>query len=288
VAHLEATLGVSERRACRVTGQQRSTQRYRPEVSKEEERLVTEIRRIARRHPRYGQRRVHALLRREGWRVNKKRVARLWREEGLQVPVRKRKRRRLGHSGNSCQRRPATAMNEVWTYDFVFDRTEDGQRLKLLTVVDEHTREALAVRAGRSITAAAVIEVLGELIEERGAPKHIRSDNGPEFIAKAVVTWLGEIGVGTLFIEPGSPWENAYGESFNGRLEDELLGSEMFATVAEAQWLADEWRREYNTARPHSSLDYKTPAEFAASCVASNSASLRSNRRRTSTTRRLS
>lgn len=249
---------------------------------------MSDIRRLARRHPRYGQRRVHALLLREGWRVNKKRVARLWREEGLQVPVRKRKRRRLGHSGNSCQRRPATAMNEVWSYDFVFDRTEDGRRLKLLTVVDEHTREALAVRAGRGITAADVIDVLGGLIDERGAPKHIRSDNGPEFVAKAVVAWLEAIGVETLFIEPGSPWENAYGESFNGRLEDELLGSEMFSTVAEAQWLADEWRREYNTARPHSSLGYKTPVEFAASCVASNFAPLSSKRRRTLETQRLS
>lgn len=249
---------------------------------------MADVLRLARRHPRYGQRRIHALLRREGWRVNKKRIARLWREERLQVPVRKRKRRRLGHSANSCQRRPATAKNEVWCYDFVFDRTQDGRRLKFLTVVDEHTREALAVHVARSMTARDVIEVLTGLMAERGAPEHIRSDNGPEFIAKAIVDWLGEIRVGTLFIAPGSPWENAYGESFNGRLEDELLGSEIFATLAEARWLAEAWRREYNTARPHSSLGYKTPMEFAASCVASNSAPLRSKRRRTLLTQRLS
>jgi transposase InsO family protein len=288
VAHLVVTFDVSERRACRVTGQQRSTQRYRPQHSKEEERLVSDVRRLAGLQPRYGQRRIHALLRREGWRVNKKRVGRVWREERLQVPVRKRKRRRLGHSANSCQRRPATTRNEVWSYDFVFDRTDDGRRLKFLTVVDEFTREALAVHVARHMTAQDVIDVLTGLMAERGAPKHIRSDNGPEFIAKAIVKWLGELEVGTLFIAPGSPWENAYGESFNGRLEDELLGSEIFATLAEARWLAETWRREYNTARPHSSLGYKTPAEFAASCVASNSAPLRSKRRRTLQPQRLS
>lgn len=288
MAHLVATLGVSERRACRVTGQRRSTQRYRPEVSKEEERLVSDLRRLARRHPRYGQRRIHALLRRDGWRVNKKRVSRLWREERLQVPVRKRKRRRLGHSENSCKRRRATRMNEIWCYDFVFDRTEDGRRLKFLTIVDEYTRESLAVLAARSITTKDVIEGLTGLMAERGAPEHLRSDNGPEFIAKAIVRWLGQVGVGTLFIAPGSPWENAYGESFNGRFEDELLGSELFATVAEAQWLAENWRREYNTTRPHSSLGYKTPEEFAASCVASTSATLRSKRRRIPQPQRLS
>lgn len=282
-----ATLDVSERRACRITGQQRSTQRYEPRVTKEEERLVADVRRLARRNPRYGQRRVHALLRREGWKLNKKRVSRLWREEGLQVPVRKLKRRRLGHSANSCQRRPSTAKDDVWCYDFSFDRTEDGRRLKILTIVDEYTREALAVHVARSMTAQDVIDVLIGLMAERGMPKHIRSDNGPEFIAAAIVKWLRRIQVGTLFIAPGSPWENAYGESFNGRLEDELLGSEIFATLAEARWLAERWRNEYNTARPHSSLGYKTPAEFAASCVASNSASLRSKRRRTLQPQRL-
>ena len=278
--HLKSTFDVSERRACRVTGQQRSTQRYEVEVPKEEKQLVSDMRRLSRRHPRYGQRRIHALLRKEGWKVNLKRIHRLWREERLQVPVRRRKRRRLGHSANSCQRRPATARNEVWCYDFVFDRTEDGRRLKFLTVVDEFTREALAVWVARSITAQDVVDVLMGLMAERGAPKYLRSDNGPEFIAKRVVEWLEEMHVGTLFIEPGSPWENAYGESFNGRLEDELLGSEIFTTLAEARWLAESWRREYNTERPHSSLGYLTPEEFAAACVASNSATLRSKRRR--------
>ena len=228
------------------------------------------------------------MLKREGWKVNKKRVSRLWREERLQVPVRRRKRRRLGHSANSCQRRPATSRNDVWCYDFVFDRTEDGRRLKILTVVDEFTREALAVHVARSIRAQDVIDILLGLMAERGAPKHLRSDNGPEFIARAVVAWLEEIHVGTLFIEPGSPWENAYGESFNGRLEDELLGSEIFTTLSEARWLAETWRGEYNTARPHSSLGYLTPVEFAARCVASNSAPLRPKRRRNPQPQRLS
>ena len=197
------------------------------------------------------------------------------------MAVRRRKRRRLGHSRNSCTRRPAKARNDVWSYDFVADRTDDGRRLKILTVVDEFTREALAVYVARHITAQDVIVVLEALVVERGEPKHIRSDNGPEFIARAIVTWIRERGIGALFIAPGSPWENAYGESFNGRLRDELLGTEIFTTLAEARGLVEVWRREYNTVRPHSSLGYKTPSEFAASCVASNSATLRAKRRRT-------
>lgn len=230
---------------------------------------------FSRRHPRYGYRRITALLRRAGWVVNKKRVQRLWREQGLRVPKKQHKKRRLGSSANSCTRRQAEFRNHVWTYDFVFDRTEDGRRLKFLTVVDEFTRECLALPVERHFTARDVVAVLAELVTERGAPAFIRSDNGPEFIAMAVRDWLGRAGIDTAFIEPGAPWENAYSETFNGKLRDELLQREIFLTVAEARHLADGFRFEYNHDRPHSSLGYKTPAEFADGCAPCGSATLR-------------
>lgn len=262
-------------------GQSRSTQRRLLEPSAEERRLRAELRSLARAHPRFGYRRIHALLRQEGWKVNGKRVARLWRLEGLQVPQNQRKRRRLGCSANGCVRLRPERRDHVWAYDFVHERTVDGQRVKILTVVDEFTREALAILVARRITAQDVVGVLESLMAERGVPGFIRSDNGPEFIARAVRERLEELGVGTLFIEPGSPWENAYIESFNGRLRDELLDGELLMSLAEAQWLIETWRREYNERRPHSSLGYKTPAAFAGSCATSNSASLRSRPRRT-------
>jgi putative transposase len=258
---------VSERRACRVTGQQRSTQRYERRCASDEVELVREMRSHAAKHPRFGYRRVAALLRADGWDVNNKRVHRLWRREGLKVPVRQRKRRRLGHSANSCTRRRAERKNHVWTYDFVHDRTEDGKRLKILTIVDEYTRECLDLVVARSITAQVVIAALARLVALRGAPEAIRSDNGPEFIAAAVRTWLESIHVGTLFIAPGSPWENAYIETFNGKLQDELLQGELFTSMVEARWLIERWRRAYNEERPHSSLEYATPASFAAACA---------------------
>jgi putative transposase len=222
----------------------------------------------AAKHSRFGYRRVAALLRADGWDVNNKRVHRLWRREGLKVPQRQRKRRRLGHSANSCTRRRAERMNQVWTYDFVHERTEDGKRLKILTIVDEYTRESLDLVVARSITAQAVIAALARLVALRGAPESIRSDNGPEFIAAAVRTWLARVHVGTLFVAPGSPWENAYIETFNGKLQDELLQGELFTSLTEARWLIERWRREYNEERPHSSLEYQTPARFAAACTA--------------------
>lgn len=222
---------------------------------------------LARRHPRYGYRRVHALLVREGWRVNRKRVHRLWKQEGLKVKRRQGKRRRLGTSENGCTRKKAAYRNHVWSYDFTLDQTADGKRLKLMPVVDEYTRECLSVETERSITATDVVATLEYLFRVHGEPEYIRSDNGPEFIANAVKAWLRQAGVQTLYIEPGSPWENAYVESFNGKLEDEFLGRELFTTLTEAKVLVEQYRLEYNHERPHSSLGYQTPAEFAASCA---------------------
>ena len=261
-----AALGVSERRACRALGQPRSTQRYAGAGPGRDEALLVRVRELAREHPRYGCRRVTALLRREGWPVNRKRVHRLWRREGLKVPQVQRKRRRLGSSENGCTRHRAERPNHVWSYDFVMDQTADGRRLKILPVVDEYTRECLAIEVERSLTAEGVVSTLEYLFEVRGVPGHIRSDNGPEFIAEAVKGWLARRGSRTLYIEPGSPWENAYSETFNSRLRDELLDREVFETLTEAKVLLEDHRLDYNHRRPHSSLGYRPPAEFAASC----------------------
>ncbi len=218
---------------------------------------------LATQYGRYGYRRVTALLRAEGFRVNHKRVERLWRREGLKVPRRQRPRRRLWLNDGSCVRlRPAHA-NHVWSYDFVKCRTTDGRAFRLLTVIDEHTRECLAIDVAMKITADDVLDRLCDLFVGRGPPEHIRSDNGPEFAARAVRGWLGKVGVKTLFIEPGSPWENGYVESFNGKLRDELLNSELFDTLLEARVLVERWRRAYNAVRPHSALGYRPPAPEA-------------------------
>jgi len=223
-------------------------------------------------HPRFGYRRIGALLRREGWRVNRKRVWRLCKQQGLKVPRKKRKKRRLGHSGNSCARRRAQHNNHVWAWDFLHDRTADGRPLKWLTLVDEFTRECLALEVARGMTARAAAAVLARVIQERGAPGHLRSDNGPEMIAKAMRALLAEAEVETLYIEPAAPWENGYAESFNSKLRDELLECEEFGSLLEARVLAKQWKEQYNTARPHSALGYRTPAEFAASCLRADSA----------------
>ena len=266
MGHLQERFGTSERRACRVVDQPRSTQRRQPPRSEADGALVEWMKKLARKHPRYGYRRIHALLRREGWRVNRKRVHRLWREEDLKIRRRSRKRRRLGGSENGCTRKRAERRNHVWSYDFTLDQTEDGRRLKLMPGVDEFTRECHAIEVERSLTAQDVISTLSYLFRVHGEPEYIRSDNGPEFIARAVKEWLASSGVQTLYIEPGSPWENAYVESFNGKLEDELLGRELFSSLREAKVLIEQYRLEYNHERPHSSLNYQTPAEFAASC----------------------
>lgn len=264
VEEAQTTLEVSERRACQVLKQPRSTQRYAAKERDDERPLVQRMLELVREHPRYGYRRIWALLRNEGFRVNVKRVHRLWRKEGLKVPQKQRKKRRLGSSENGCLRHRASHINEVWCYDFVSDQTEDGRTLKFLTVEDEFTREALAIEVERSLTSREVIETLRYLFEVRGAPRHIRSDNGPEFIAAALREWLKVSGVGTLYIEPGAPWENGFNESFNSRFRDELLNGELFTSLREAKVVTEDHRLAYNHRRPHSSLGYLTPATFAA------------------------
>ena len=266
VEHVRAVLGperVSQRRACKVLGQPRSTQRRTPAVPDDEPRLVARMVELATQYGRYGYRRITGLLRAEGWRVNAKRVERLWRREGLKVPRRQPRRGRLWDNAGSCIRLRPERKDHVWAYDLVQDRTSDGRTFRMLTVIDEYTRECLAIDVGRKVTSDDVLERLADLFVRRGVPEHIRSDNGPEFTAKAVREWLGRIGVSTLYIEPGSPWENGYCESFNGKLRDELLDCEAFDTVLEAKVLIEWWRREYNTVRPHSSLGYRPPAPQA-------------------------
>ncbi len=276
--HVQQHFGLSERRACRALGQPRSSQRYVPRAAPGKEALVERMHTLAQKHPRYGYRRVHALLVREGWRINRKRVQRHWRAEGLKVVRHPRKRRRLGSSENGCVRHRAEHKNHVWSYDFTMDQTAEGKRLKLMPVVDEFTRECHAIEVERSITAQDVISTLSYLFQVHGEPKYIRSDNGPEFMATAVKQWLASAGVQTLYIEPGSPWENAYVESFNGKLEDELLGREIFTSLLEAKVLIEQYRVEYNHERPHSSLDYQTPAEFAARSQAEDAAGAEENK----------
>jgi putative transposase len=257
-------MGVSERRACRVLGQSRTSQRYCPKVVGDEGALTARVIDLASQYGRYGYRRITALLRAEGWQVNYKRVSRIWRQEGLKVPQRQPKRGRLWLNDGSCVRLRPEHRNHVWTYDFVFDRTHNGRPLKMLTMVDEHTKESLAIEVGRRLTSKDVIRVLARLMLRHGIPEHIRSDNGPEFVAKAVREWLAKLGTETLFIEPGSPWENGYIESFNGKLRDELLNGEIFYTLTEARVLIEMWRKHYNQIRPHSSLGYRPPAPEAA------------------------
>ena len=215
---------------------------------------------LALQYGRYGYRRITALLRNEGWGVNHKRIERLWRQEGLKVPQRQPKRGRLWLNDGSCIRLRPEYKNHVWSYDFVYDRTRDGRAFRMLTILDEYSRECLAIDVGRKLTHDAVMYRLTDLFFRRGIPEHIRSDNGSEFTAKTVRSWLSRIGVRTLYIEPGSPWENGYIESFNGKLRDELLNREVFDTLFEAKVLVERWRREYNHIRPHSSLGYRPPA----------------------------
>jgi transposase InsO family protein len=257
-----------------VLNQPRGTQRYQvQEDSEEEKRLVTRLHALAVKHPRYGYRMITAKLRQEGWSVNVKRIYRLWRREGLKVPKKVRKKRRLGHSGNSCMRRKAEHKDHVWTWDFIHDRTASGRPLKWFAVTDEYTRECLALEVDRSITAERVLDVLTNLFLTRGVPRHIRSDNGPEFIAAVIRRHGSRAGLEMLYIEPGAPWENGYAESFFSRLRDELLNVEEFMNLAEARWFAKRRLTEHNEERPHSSLDYRTPAEFASQCAASAPAS---------------
>jgi len=276
VVHLEEAFDVSERRACQVSGQYRSTQRYEPQPRAEEQALLERIRLLVGENPRRGCRYITQLLRREGWRVNYKRVHRLWKQEGYRVPCQRRKKRAVGEASNACDQRAATARNDVWTWDFIHDRLVNGQALKCLSIVDEYTRECLTLDVARSLKGTDVLDALSRLIGERGAPNHLRSDNGPEFIAGQVRNWLAELGVETLYIEPGAPWQNGFVESFHSRLRDEFLEMNYFTSLKEARTLAWRWQENYNHKRLHSSLGYLTPAEFAQRCGDSGSASLRS------------
>lgn len=258
--HLKSEHELSERRACQVVGVSRTGLRYERRERADEEPLREKIRGLSRRHARYGCRRITALIRRE-CAINKKRVHRIWKEEGLSLPRRRPKRRLRGTSGATVKapQRP----NEVWTYDFVEDRTQRGGRLRLLCLLDEYTRECLQIRVEKSLGSREVIETLEWLFLTRGAPEYLRSDNGPEFIATALKEWLEKNGCQTLYIEPGSPWQNAYIESFNGKLRDECLNREVFNNGQEARLVIERWRKEYNEERPHSALGYVAPAEFA-------------------------
>ena len=256
-------LEVSERRACRVLGQPRSTQRRQSYVPDDEPRLVAHMIDLASEYGRYGYRRITALLRQDGWKVNHKRVERLWRREGLKVPSRQPKRGRLWLNDGSCIRLRPAFKDHVWAYDFVHARTHEGRALRMLVLVDEYSRECLSIDVARQLTSEHVLERLAWLFATRGVPQFIRSDNGSEFTAWAVRKWLAKVDVRTLYIEPGSPWENGYVESFNGKLRDELLNGEIFYTLTEAKVLIERWREHYNTVRPHSALGYRAPAPAA-------------------------
>lgn len=269
VCKLQLQLALSERRACRVLDQPRSCQRYTARPRSDEQHLVKRMLELVRHRPRFGYRRIAALLRREGLRASDSRILRLWRQEGLKVPQKKRKCRRLGTSENGCHRRRAERKDHVWAWDFVFDQTTGGSQLKWLNIVDEFTRECLASKPVRSITSEDVIDTLAELLAMRGVPQHIRSDNGPELVAKAIQRWLTQLDIKALYIEPGSTWENGYAESFHSRFRDEFLAVEEFESLAAARKLTAAWREDYNHYRPHSSLGCVAPAEFAARCTAS-------------------
>lgn len=263
VSHVQAELGVSERRACRVLKQPRSTQRYNPVVAPDRATLTARVITLASEYGRYGYRRITALLRYEGWEVNHKRVERIWRREGLKVPAKQPKRGRLWLNDGSCLRLRPQYTDHVWSYDFMQDRTHHGTAYRILNIIDEFSRECLCCRVARQFNHADVIDALTDLFCTRGIQAHIRSDNGPEFTARRVREWLDRLAVRPLFIEPGSPWENGYIESFNGKMRDELLNGEIFYSLKEAQILIEQWRRVYNTVRPHSALRYRPPAPEA-------------------------
>lgn len=267
VNHIQQSFEVGERRACRIMNQPRSTQRYKPKQPEQDKELIAELHRLACANPRAGYRSVTRLLRREGWKVNQKRVHRLWKQEGLKIHPRPARKRARGTAENSIQKLKAEKLNHVWTYDFVHDQTDDGSRLKWLPVLDEYSRELLSLEVERSMKAEDVVEQLKILVKQRGVPEYIRSDNGPEFVANAIKDWIEEEGFKTCYIEPGSPWQNAYAESFNSRFRDEFLNLELFTSLLEAKMLGEEHRYKYNHQRPHSSLGDMTPAEFASCCA---------------------
>jgi transposase InsO family protein len=268
--YLGETYGVSQRRASCLLQRARSTLRYQPRSRAGEPALIRAMRRLARRHPRFGYKRIHARLRHQGWRVNLKRTRRLWIELGLRRHCRRRKPRKLGpksgSSANSCRNQPARFKNDIWTYDFIADRTLYGGTLKWLSLVDEYTRECLALCVAETVTGATVRRVLARVIGWRGAPTRLRSDNGSEFICAALAQWLPQVGARSIPVAPAHPWENGFIESFHSRLRDEFLECQAFESVADAQAKATWWRREYNRIRPHSALGYQTPKMFSDQC----------------------
>jgi putative transposase len=271
-AYLRETYPISERKVCQVLGRSRSTLRYRAVSRASDRPLLKAVKRLARKHPRWGYRRIHARLEHKGWTVNLKRVRRLWRESNLQRPVRRRRPDKLGPKGgsskNSCVNRPALFKNDVWSYDFVADRTACGKPLRWLTLVDESTKECLALHVAVSVTGQDVRSVLARVIGKRGAPQSIRSDNGSEFVCEALTSWLSRKGAEPIPVAAGSPWENGVGESFNSRFRDEVLEREEFEDARDAKEKGGWFRREYNTVRPHSALDYQTPKQFSDECDA--------------------
>ncbi len=254
---------MSERRACRLVDQPRGTQRYQPTRREDEDVLTRAIVALASQYGRYGYRRITALLKRDGWEVGKDRVERIWRREGLKVPQRQKPRGRLWLNDGSCVRLRPERTNHVWSYDFVSAKTYDGRTVRMLNLIDEHSKECLLVRAERRWSSAKVIEALADVMVMKGVPEHLRSDNGPEFVARDLRRWLADTGAKTLYIEPGSPWENGYCESFNSKLRDEFLNGEIFYSMKEIRVLVERWRVHYNTVRPHSSLGYRPPAPEA-------------------------
>jgi len=273
VRDLQSQFSVSERRACKLIDQPRSSQRYGARPRDDEAGLVKRMRVLAGQRPRFGYRRIAVLLRRESWHASASRVLRLWRREGLKVPQKRRRKRAIGTSAQACHVRRAEHANHVWCWDFVFDRTTSGSPLKWLSIVDEYTRECLTLKVDRGITSEDVIDTLAELFAMRGVPQAVRSDNGPEFVASAIQRWLNQVSVETRYIAPGSPWENGYAESFHSRLRDEFLATELFESLSAARRMTAAWREDYNHVRPHSSLGYVTPAEFARRGAASAPAS---------------
>jgi len=265
---LRDRLGVSERWACRVVGQHRSTERYEPKLAADDAAIRQELRAFSARRPRWGYRRAHHDLTQQGWSVNRKRVQRLWREEGLRVPQHKRKRRRVGESTAPDRRLAAERPGHVWAFDFQSDQTVDGRVFRCCNIIDEFTREALVMLVQRNIPADRVVEILERLVDELGAPEHLRMDNGPEMTAHALQDWCERAGTRTVYIDPGAPWQNGYVESFHSRVRDELLDVEEFSCLLEAQVMIEDWREDYNDRRPHSSLGMRTPAQFAADIAA--------------------
>lgn len=262
-----------------VLGQSRSTQRYKPKVPEMDKPVIKDLLELHVKHPRYGYRMITIKLREKNWVINFKRVYRLWCQEGLKVPRKQHKRRHCaGGSENACHRKVPEHYNHVWSYDFVNERLENGRKVRMLVVIDKFTRECLALDIAKHFRGEDVVEVLRYLFAVRGWPKYIRSDNDPEFVSKAVQKWLEVSGVDTLYVAPGSPWENGYVESFNSRLRDELLNRELFLHIDELRYVADRWRMDYNHYRPHSSLGYMAPATFATSCLDQGSALLKTRR----------